>query len=263
MILRRPRTRPSYARRRYSVARRQFLQRNAPVLAALGAGAVLLAWVQHLLMDGYLLGVMHGLILATYVCAVMTSFHLVTGAGRLLAGAWGEENSQDLLRRAKRKGLIWGWVDNLEVASGDVDHLVLTRDGAWIALDSKWHSGAALRYGLSDIWSARASAQRARNILRSLRHPRPLVTPVVVVWGGGQHELTESWLEVEDVAVVKGRALVDWLSQRRTGDALDRATARRMLRELRQFHQEVNPSTVSRGPDGAGTRHRARAARTD
>lgn len=211
------------------------------LVAGVGAGTLILGWVTRSLIDGYMLGVVHGGLIATVVFAILTSFHLVTGSGCLLAGAWGEENTQDLLRRAKRKRLICGWVDNVEIASGDVDHLVLTRAGAWIALDSKWHAQSSLRYQAADVQAAHAAARRARNILRSLNHVRPAVAPAVVLWGGARHELSEPWATVDGVDVVQGQCLIDWLAKRHAGVAVDSRTARGMLKELRRFRLRVRP----------------------
>jgi hypothetical protein len=43
---------------------------------------------------------------------VLAVFHASTGSMNQLAGAWGEDNTADQLRRARRRRLIWGWVNN-------------------------------------------------------------------------------------------------------------------------------------------------------
>ncbi|WP_166389739.1 nuclease-related domain-containing protein [Nocardioides ochotonae] len=55
-------------------------------------------------------------------------------------GAWGEDNTRDELQRAKRKRLVWAWVDSVTLQAGDIDHLVVTRNGGLVAIDSKWRS---------------------------------------------------------------------------------------------------------------------------
>jgi hypothetical protein len=54
-----------------------------------------------------------------------------------LSGVYGEDNTRDVLRRARRKRNIWSWIDNLEIQSADVDHLVIAPAGIY-AIDSKW-----------------------------------------------------------------------------------------------------------------------------
>ncbi len=58
---------------------------------------------------------------------------------RQLSGAYGEYNTRDALRAAHRRHHIWGWIDNLEVQGGDIDHLVLAPSGIY-AIDTKWHT---------------------------------------------------------------------------------------------------------------------------
>ena len=119
----------------------------------------------------------------------------------------GEENTIDSLKWAKRRGLIWGWVDGLAIEGGDIDHIVVTKRGGVVAIDSKWH------YTLWDDTLQRAdtaaqrSARRARLILISL-HRRMEVTPLAVIWGGAQQEF-----ETVDVPrhVIPGGQLSTWL----------------------------------------------------
>ncbi len=73
------------------------------------------------------------------VSAVGLLFLLHTGASRQLSGAYGEDNTRDALRAAHRRHHIWGWIDNLEVQGGDIDHLVLAPSGIY-AIDTKWHT---------------------------------------------------------------------------------------------------------------------------
>jgi hypothetical protein len=108
----------------------------ACLLAALGA-------LIRLVLDGYALGFMDGVLATALVALVLTAFHASTGSIWQLAGAWGEENTRDVLRAAKRRRHIWGWIDSVAIADGDIDHLVVTRDGRLVAIDSKWHATAS------------------------------------------------------------------------------------------------------------------------
>ena len=57
------------------------------------------------------------------------------------------------------------------------------------AIDSKWHSHGLNEARLeSDAVAALAGAGRARSILRSVHQRRPMVTPLVAVWGGDQDD---------------------------------------------------------------------------
>jgi len=84
-----------------------------------------------------------------------------------LSGVYGEDNTREVLRRARRKRHIWSWIDNLEIQSADVDHLVIAPAGIY-AIDSKWHTTDLTSAVLhTDAAAARAAARRASLILRS------------------------------------------------------------------------------------------------
>lgn len=120
--------------------------------------------------DGYLLGLTHGAIGAVFTASVLVTF-LGSSSGTVghLVGAWGEDFTRDALRRAKRRHHIWGWVDSLEIASGDIDHLVIAPSGIH-ATDSKWRGQALSRSALErDLEAAKRATSRARSVLRSLR----------------------------------------------------------------------------------------------
>ena len=121
-----------------------------------------------------------------------------------MRGAWGEENTRDQLRRAQHKKLIWGWVDSVAVEFGDIDHLVVTRSGGLLAIDSKWrsHSDGAGRDAM--VQSAQRCKVRAEGVIRSLRKPeqtrrggaaspRP-VRPVVVLWGALHYDIAQGMI---------------------------------------------------------------------
>ncbi len=98
-----------------------------------------------------------------------------------LSGIWGEDKTRDVLRSAKRRGLILGWIDNLEIEGGDVDDLVVASWGA-VAVDSKWHTCAFDEASIQrDCSRTLAATRRASLIMRSEGHPTELRTLVVVV----------------------------------------------------------------------------------
>lgn len=86
----------------------------------------------------YALGALHAIAVCAGIGMILFSFYVHDAEGiKQVRGAWGEENTRDELRLAKRKGLIWGWVDSITVSTGDIDHLVVTRRGGLVAIDSK------------------------------------------------------------------------------------------------------------------------------
>jgi hypothetical protein len=214
----------------------------------LGLSVVLLIWLAVLAaltwpFDGYALGLAQGVFATALVPMILTSFLMVSGSAFQLSGAWGEDNTRDVLKSAKRKRHIHGWIDNLEVQGGDVDHLVITRAGAF-ALDSKWHShGITPQVIAQDVERARASARRASNILRSISRPQP-VTPVVILWGGDR-EWARGGRAEDGVRFVCGPELKSWLSVTTQVVSIDDRQAREILGELAAFKERVRPADTS------------------
>ncbi|TDX03094.1 nuclease-like protein [Kribbella sp. VKM Ac-2566] len=141
-----------------------------------------------MVLHGYLLGAAHGATVTFFVAAVRHLFLVCTGTTRELSGAYGEDNTRDVLRRARRKRHIWNSIDNLEIQSGDFDHLVIAPAGIY-AIDSKWHATDLTDAVLDrDVATARAAARRANLILRSVHLQALEAQPLVVVWGRGQRD---------------------------------------------------------------------------
>lgn len=139
-----------YPRAEYNRLFRGWAKRNISLLAIVASGALALLVIETAIFvftgphDGlhwWFLGVLQALV-------VGIALHLINAAFLAfdreaiwqLRGAWGEDATRDELKRAKRKGLIWGWVDSVSLQAGDLDHLVITRNGGLIAIDSKWRS---------------------------------------------------------------------------------------------------------------------------
>ncbi|NHC23652.1 NERD domain-containing protein [Nocardioides sp. IC4_145] len=159
-----------------------------------------------------------------------------------LRGAWGEDNTRSELQRAKRKGHVWGWVDSIQLQGSDIDHLVVTKCGGLVAIDSKWRSHG------NDVAqmaaSARRAAMRAEGITRTLlanergaRHrskAKPLtVTPVVVVWGAAQHDVPDGY-SADDVAFIAGRRLLTWLATLET-EQVSKEAGRDLVTRLEDY----------------------------
>jgi nuclease-like protein len=235
------RRRGSYPRRQFRRQRFHFLRRNWLVVVGFVAICSAVAIMLSRVLSGYFLGAAHGALAVFMVSAVGLVFLLTSGASRQLAGAYGEDNTSDVLRAAQRRRHIWGWIDNLEVQGGDVDHLVFAPSGIH-ALDSKWHSSRLDDTTLpTDVAAAQRMARRARLILRSLRYPHLEVRPAVVVWGHASEVLTAHSRTVDGVEIIGGRALLLWLSQQPTKQ-LSKEQAQQVLRSLHEFKARVVPS---------------------
>lgn len=210
----------------------------------LTGGYVGIMVVLALLQDGYILGIAQGAFTAASIATVLIGFIVVTGSTWQLAGAWGEDNTRETLRWAKRRGLIHGWVDNVEVQGGDVDHLVATSNG-WIALDSKWHSVTLDSHVIeTDAERTIKAARRATLILRSLKHPAP-VKPVAVLWGGTRDEIPGSRGVAHDVEFISGSYFKRWLRELPPG-GIEKQTSEVVLRKLQTFRDTVRPEDKPR-----------------
>jgi cytochrome b subunit of formate dehydrogenase len=139
-----------YSRREFRRRLRGWLRKNLKLIAVLTIGLiVLIATITGLVLaigpaspfTGWSLGALQMGMVAAYAHVLHTGFLAHdTDAIRHVRGAWGEDNTRSELQRAKRKKLIWGWVDSLDLWYGDIDHLVVTRRGGLVAIDSKWRN---------------------------------------------------------------------------------------------------------------------------
>lgn len=220
-----------YSRREFRQRFHGWMRRNAKLVWALSAGFVgliALGTVGYAMLlpstrfTWWMVGVFQATIVAIYFHTLNAAFlgH-DREAIRHLRGAWGEENTRGELQRAKRKRLIWGWVDSVSFQIGDVDHLVVTRRGGLVAVDSKWRSDAgdtvdmaraAKRAGLRAEALARtliSTERRAHH--RAKTNPLP-VTPVVVLWGAAQHDVPDG-AQVDGIEFVGGRHFLEWLTK--------------------------------------------------
>lgn len=197
-----------------------------------------------LVLRGYLLGLVHGLIVGVFVLSVVLAFFAHTRSVGQMAGAWGEEFTRGELRRARRKGLIWGTVHGLAVASGDIDHLVVTRRGGLVAIDSKWRNDPDRGTLSRDAELALAAARRASLVLRSFKGPTR-VRPVIAVWGASRRGVPPA-AQIKGVDFIDGGQLLVWLKSLPL-DPIDRSSARQLLGNLRQFERRVRPMSTAGG----------------
>jgi hypothetical protein len=246
-----------YSRRVLRQLRSDWLRRNGVVVVVVAVGIVgmlgIATWSIAETMSGaprwYLLGVVHAALVAAGLHLVNSAF-LATDrdALRQIRGAWGEDNTRSELQRAKRRRLIWGWVDSITLQAGDLDHVVVTRRAGLVIVDSKWRN-KVIREDTADMARAARKAQTraeglARTLLRSERGARHrakfqslTVTPVVVVWGTAQHTVPDNAV-VDGVRFIAGRKLVPWLRQL-DGDSVPKDAARDALQRLESYREKA------------------------
>jgi hypothetical protein len=242
-----------YSRRELQRRRRTWLRRNRGVVALVAVGILVILAVGSAIvvttMTGpfswYALGLIHAGLVAAGLHLLHSAFMAHDReALRHMRGAWGEDNTRTELQRAKRRRLIWGWVDSVNLQAGDLDHVVMTRRGGLVVLDSKWRNevtanGTALM--TRDAQRAKARAEGlARTLLKSERGARHranmqslTVTPVVVLWGAARPLVPDDAV-LEGVRFVDGQQLVRWLAAL-DGEIVPKDAARDALERLKNF----------------------------
>lgn len=243
------RTARSYPRAELIRARRAWLgSRGRPALAYVSGVSLLVTAVvvvQALLVGvdvgSMVLGVLVGGT-AVGLLAFVQMGHLLSEprANHHLRGATGEDATRDELRIARRRRLIWDWVDSLPLDRGDIDHLVITRRAGLVAIDSKYRTAATTEDIADMARSGRRTATRAAGMVRSLLERergshraggQPVeVTPVVVIWGLVGREMPVHRV-VDGVHFVAGRHLRSWLRAQRS-DEICSAVAADLTRRL-------------------------------
>ncbi|MGJ9422665.1 nuclease-related domain-containing protein [Aeromicrobium sp. CF3.5] len=203
----------------------------------------------------YALGIVHAAMPGVVAWLFYSMFLALDGSAiHHLRGAWGEENTRNELRRAERKRSIWGWVDSVGLQAGDIDHLVVSRSGGIIAIDSKWRNRADAHDQESMVRSARKVALRANALVQTLtRRERgahradgsPVtVTPVVVLWGASQADLPDN-ARIEGIEFVAGKRLVHWLATR-SGHDVDKRSGHELIRLIEGFRESARVGAQQR-----------------
>lgn len=253
-----------YSRRELRSRFATWSKRNWTTILIVAVGAIGLIALETYLLLGigerppwkyYVLGLLHTAIVAAFLYALGATYIAHDREAILhLRGAWGEENTRDILKRAKRKKLIWGWVDSVTLQSGDIDHLVITRSGGLIAMDSKWRNHADAADRESMVQSARKAKLRAEGVMQSLlkrergghraaANPLP-VRPVIVVWGALKEDIPAGAV-VAGVDFVGGLELIPWLRSLNGGDVSADA-AGDLLARLEAFRATAWSATTRR-----------------
>lgn len=252
-----------YSRRVLRERSRAWLKRYVRVVAVCSLAAVALIGVEC----GLLLGLhrpgplqwfLLGAISTSLIAALGVTFgamFLITDeeAVRQIRGAWGEENTRDELQRASKHGEIWGWVDSLTVQGGDVDHIVISRNGGIVAIDSKWRTRVDAQGRNVMVRQALTARRRTEAVVRSVldrqRRGRRAdgtafrVRTAVVIWGSAQADLPDN-VSFDGVDFVRGRDFRGWLNDLK-GDPVDQEPAEYLLTSLEHYREAAWASTVS------------------
>lgn len=246
----------SYPARQLKRRRKEWMRRNVAIVAFLGVaflavGVVLTALVATSSVPAmlYVLGLVHAGLFAAFAHLVNSAFlaHDQEAMWQM-RGAWGEDNTRSELQRAKRKRLIWDWVDSVELQSGDIDHIVVTRRGGVVAVDSKWRNQISKGDVPAMANSSRKAALRAEGVLRTLlkkesgarrrTNAKPVtVTPAVVLWGAARTDVPSD-ATIEGVRFLDGRHLVGWLAEL-DGHEVPRDAARDVIKQLENYRSTV------------------------
>ena len=160
----------------------------AAVAAAVIAGIVLVPGVP---MRQLLVGIVLG---AITMSAVLSASRFDAPQMR---GYLAETFSLESLRKVPN----WLIIDNLPFDDVDVDNVVVTPSGV-LAVESKHHAAVSEATFHRDIAAAYRAARKIRLFLRSKGHALATVTPVLMVWGPGSHELPKGFRLVDDVYIV-------------------------------------------------------------
>lgn len=250
-----------YSRLELRRRRVAYLRRNAPVvaivIAAVVISIVITTWSLSILLTGavrwYVLG-------ATHLGFVAGALHLLH-VGHLafdreaiwhVRGAWGEDNTRSELHRARRRRLVWGWVDSITFEAGDLDHVVITRGGHLVAIDSKWRNDITLAEREAMTATAKRAQLRSDGLARTvfLKEPgarhrarvQPLVAvQVVVVWGTAQRTVPKGGVTIDGIHFLAGRDLVPWLRTLK-GERASKDAATDALQRLRAFRTSARPA---------------------
>jgi hypothetical protein len=239
--------RRSYARRRLRKSFWLFVQETKKVVVVF-AGAVVLVAAYTVVAEpsSFLRGLVIGVVTTALMAAFLIMFLVTSGNALTLAGAWAEDFVNDEIKKARKRGHVWGAVPNIEVGGFDVDHLVVAPGGVF-AIETKAHARRITRATANaDLEQARESARKAALILQSkhVNMAQP-VTPVLAVWGRNATETVPAeGRTVDGVHVVPVPALADWFGAYRTGRvaADNAATLLQRLRAFRASQHQREPS---------------------
>lgn len=219
----------SYPSRELWRLRREWLTRNKKLvliacaffLGSMGA-ATWIGLTVSSRVAWYLVGAVHAGLVATLLHFLnLAVFAHQPRAVYQLRGAWGEDNTRSELQTAKKKRIIWDWIDSISLKAGDLDHVVITREGGVVVLDSKFRTDLT-QCGVAEMAASAARARlRTEGLLRTVlpsdrsgrrrsSNTSVVVTSCIVLWGPARVGMPDSHV-VGGVHFVDGNNLRQWL----------------------------------------------------
>ncbi len=176
-----------------------------------------------------------------------------------LRGAWGEDFTRDVLKRARRRRQIWGVVNGLATQRGDIDHIVVSRNGGLVVIDSKFRTELTAKDWESMIEAGRGHRRSMEALARSIitrsngRHrgqERLPITPAIVLWGPARREVAKQ--VVEGVHLMSGDDLYGWLKDL-DGESIPKAFGRELTDALREWAERQRKESAARATAPAGS----------
>jgi nuclease-like protein len=147
----------------------------------------------------------------------------LSGAPRYDMGAGAERWTSKELRRFGRP---WRVIDGVEFENSDIDH-VLIGPGGIFAVETKWSGyecdldGGILPLGIEyGIQQTIASARKARLLLLS-KKVHVEVQPILMVWGPRVREVSQGFVDIGSVRLVRGAQAGSWRSTLERVGAID------------------------------------------
>lgn len=232
----------------------RWVSENRLVLAMLALASLVAVVIMTVMVVGtghtgpvrfYVLGVAHTALVGGLLHSVRVLFLAHRGeAIKHVRGATGESNTRSELASARRRRIIWGRIDSIDLVAGDIDHLAITRRAGVLAIDSKWRSHIDEHDRQQMAQSARRCQTRVTGLINTVAKRRDAppalvaiarvpVRPVVVIWGGAQADMPEHTY-ADGVDFVRGKHLTRWL-RGQEGSTVPRASARALSTALAAY----------------------------
>jgi hypothetical protein len=216
---------------------RSFARENWFVLAIfLGATLFAVGWTLAFGSSPFVNGLVIGVIATALAASFVMFFLVLTGGALTVLGSWAEDVTNDAVKRAAKRGHVWGAVPNVEVGGFDIDHVVVAPGGV-IAIETKAHvTGIDAGRARADVTQAREAARKATAILRSKDVAMPSdVVSVLAVWGSkATRTIPAEGRLVDGVHVIAVHDLADWLARFKVGRVAE-DNAADLLERLRRF----------------------------
>lgn len=258
-----------YSRVQSSARMRSWLRERRTMLvqgvAALVAVIVLNAFVLSLTLPESIRWTIVGAMIGAAIVGVCWVMHLSfvihdRAAVYEIRGAWGEDFTRDVLRRALRRRQVWGVVNGLVTQSGDIDHIVVSRRGGLVVIDSKFYTALTSAQREALIEAGRGHRRSMKGLARTVvprgygRHrgqEHIPVTTAIVLWGPARHDVPEPQV-VDGVHLMSGDDLYAWLKTL-TGEPIPKSFGRELTAELRDWAERQRERTAAKANAPAGS----------